>query len=306
MSARPFTTKDGRRARFNNVAFREAVIEATWRPNPERPGKILTRKDVFRKIATILWNPSTEEQMENCIGTIKQWFQCNNGPSIPEEGIYKMAECLGLKNDQFIEYLEEEKKEMKTDMETNKLQNTIITLSPDHLTNDYFLAMMKMKAQEEAYKLHEMFLDLIAAYNEADMATWLGTEPLSTEWITAAKKYPSRCPVELAVHKSSCYLSKKLRYDLFAFLEDMYGSSPFDWYEINKIRDDPSFLSNIEDSEFISKKLERFSEYLKIKEINEAALDTGDRESWMFSFLQDESIDRYFELERIFEDFIVE
>lgn len=299
-----FVTEDGRRARFNFDEFKYAIMEARKKPNPEKPGARTTDKDIYRKIAVYLWTYTTEEVLESNIGTIVHWHKGRNGPSRLED-IYKMAECLDCeKRDQFLKYEKEENSEMNSNTNSQQPANPVVLPTLGQLTESSFRAMKRMRVQEEAYKLHSMFLDLIAAYNQADMDTWLGNNPLSPEWIEAAKKYPDRCPVELAVHKSSCYLSEELRHSLFAFLEDMYGPVSFDWVEINNISGDINGF--IDGSEFVGNKLKRFSAYLEDCGIEEASLDYGDREGFMYDFLRYEADNWYFMLERVFENYVVE
>ena len=299
-----FTTEDGRRARFDFVEFKCAISKAKERPNPERPGFRTTNQDVFRRLAEALFGPCPEDVRESNAGTIKQWYSGNNGPS-ERDYIYKMAECLNCeKRDQFLKYENEEEKDMIINTDSQRVASPVITPTRWQLTDSYFQAMKRMKAQEEAYSLHSMFIDLIAKYNQADMDTWLWNAPLSEGWKTGAKEYPARGPAKRAVDKSSCFVGKELRHGLYAFLEDLYGTTFFEWDEISNIGEDINYAIKAE--EFIDNKLKRFSSYLKEHDIDESSLDSGDKEQWMFNFLEDESIDRFCELERIFADYIVE
>ena len=302
-----FTTEDGRRASFDFWQFSYYVGLAKNHYIPQNPKKKPTLEAVFRQLAVHLGGNCEEVYLESYVQKIKQWYYEKNGPSELDD-IYKMAECLECeRKDQFLKYEKQEEKEMIPTTNTVQNSNMIMMPSVEMLTTSTFRAMKKMRVQEEAYHLHSMFIDLIAAYNKADMDTWLGNEPLSVEWKAAAKQYPDRMPVERAVQKASCYLPSEIQNSLFAFLEDMFGPAPSEWYEINSISKEATTpFECIEHGDFIDNKLRRFSTYLKEHDIDESSLDVGNRESWMYSFLSDEAGDWYYELDRIFEDYIAD
>ena len=298
---------DGRRARFNNGEFKYCINEARKQLKPDRPGKRVTLDSIFQRLAFALWGECSEEVLESRVRTIEHWYYGHNGPS-ELDIIYRMAECLECEQkDQFLKYEKMEEKQMEKTIDNIQNTNTIAIPTVKMMAEANYRAMKRMRAQEEAYKLHAMFLDLIAAYNEADMDTWLGNEPMSAKWKIAAKRYPDRCPVELAVYKARCYLSSELRHSLFAFLENMFGPAPSDWYEVNSVNPDATLpLKDFEASEFVVNKLRRFSAYLQEHDIEEDKLDSGEKERWMFNFLEDEANNWYLELERVFEDYVID
>ena len=293
-----FAIAEGKRARFNQIAFLTAVQQHAKEYERNNQIKRGGNAAVFKMIYQELYQQPGIEPSGDQIQAIKNWFYGYNGPAYLED-IYKLAEILECeRKDQFLIYEREKEHEQMNSVQETGSKFFYITETPAMAQERRMLieVLNTVKEKEVAHELYSVFVDAISKYNVEEENAFINSAPRTAESVEAIRNHPKRYPLIIAIRKAAIYLPKELLDEAYALVEYMYGVDyAYEWHEPN-----PECLID----GFTRNRYSQLHEYLN-KCKTEYNLSNEDEriDAWV-DFLSDQSYHLYDMLDDIFCDYI--
>lgn len=295
---RTISLSNGGIATFDCKRFHDAV-DAMWKGSVPK----MKKQDVYDILGKAIYEDYStwpQNQISSWRDQVKNWYHCNNGPSLTEEEISKMEATLGLKKGDLLKFAEE--REDYNSMNTTEIsKNTAPTYCPSLVgENRMIISTMKYaKEKEVAHELYGVLVDLIAAYLPVDEDVWVEARGESG-WMDKFKEYPKRYPADMAIRKASLYLPRELRSQAEYLLDDMYGERTFGWEEAGN---DP--LHDMSTMSFYENKIKQFREYAEQNySKNPDDFDDDDVLNCWVEIMREEDYKLFDRLDDIFADYL--